>query len=95
MLKSGLLSREIKKDCTEIIKDFTIATISNTGATALYITHGNVERKIPPFREDIQLPFMHNIPSDGFTVIEQLEISFRFEGGIGRAILDYRTIKDC
>lgn len=95
MLKTGLLAREIKTNDSVLMENVTVATISNTGATDLYVEIDNVEHKIPALREDIGLPFVYNIPADGFTAIENLTVNLRFSTGKGKAIVSFRKIKDC
>ena len=93
MLKSGFLSRQITEDTGRFtITDVTSLTISNYGGTDLFVTIDDKERKIPAFNGSIGVPFgSFNLPGDGTAC--DLDISFKFTGGTGNAMLDYRKLK--
>ena len=92
MEKTGLLSRAIQSDTRFSETNITSLTVSNHGDTVMTVTQGGVSRTIPAFRDDIGVPFgSFNIPGDG--TMSDIEIEISFEGGAGKAIIDYRKVQ--
>lgn len=94
MLKTGFTSIQISQDTSQYLEDITSLTISNYGATDLTVVINDVARIVPKFSTEIGVPFgSFNLPGDGTACDIKLEL--KFVGGAGKAILDYRKIKEC
>ncbi|RDI07047.1 hypothetical protein [Flavobacterium sp. AG291] len=94
MQKSGFASIQINSDTTQFLDGITSLSISNYGATALTVTVNDVARVVPAFNPAIGVPFgSFNIPGDGTAC--EINLELKFEGGSGKAILDFRKIKKC
>ena len=95
MLRTGLVSIEINRNESKYLENITSLTISNYGDSELIVTINDVSRPIPPFSNEIGVPFgSFNLPGDG-TVTDKITIDFTFTGGAGKAILDYRKLIQC
>ena len=92
MTKSGFKSLKISTDRTLHLKDVTSLTISNYGAFPITVIVDDVARPVPPFKEEIGVPFgSFNIPGDGTAC--SVSIQIKFNGNGGNAIIDYRLYK--
>lgn len=94
MLKSGFTSIQINSDGPQYLKDITSLTISNYGNSELTVIVNDVPRIVPAFNPAIGVPYgSFNIPGDGTAC--EIKLELKFTGGIGKAILDYRKLKNC
>ncbi|ALM50314.1 hypothetical protein AMR72_16335 [Flavobacterium psychrophilum] len=95
MLKTGFTSIQIDSDMPLYLEDITSLTLANYGTTPMKVIVNDVARTIPAFNAEVGVPFgSFNLPGDGTACKVKIEV--KFDGGIGKAILDYRKlIKNC
>lgn len=94
MKKTGYQANRIKADETKQIENVTSFTVVNDGASDLTLTISGVSRILPAVENAKSNLFFFDMPFDG--TYSDYEIEFSFVGGVGSAIIDYKTLtKDC
>lgn len=91
MHKTGFNSIQYSSDDTIKLEGITSLTISNYGTSIVTVVINDVPRNIPALKPEIGVPFgSFNLPGDGTAC--DITITFKFAGGAGNAILDYRKL---
>ena len=90
MLKTGTEARTFTKDEVIKLKNVTSLSISNQGETEIVVNLDNVPETLPKYDTDNGFAPSFDIPGDGS--YSDFDITLKFTGGTGKAILRYRSV---
>jgi hypothetical protein len=92
MVHTGINRVQVTKNRTLQLEQISSLTVSNYGATDIFVQISNIKVPVPAFNPDMKIPYVFTIDGDGTLSDIEITIGTDTVGAIN-AIVDYRKHK--